>query len=98
MFCTAFGGTSKNLERNGKFLKYFVLVSRTEGVEKPWDPKPKINQNNTLGFHEDRVRNHTVKLDINFKKSKITQEGIRIIFWADSVFTLRPAPAIQSLF
>ena len=50
-FCRAFGGTSKNLERIGKFLKYFVLVSGTEGVKKLWDAKPKDNQNNTLNFH-----------------------------------------------
>ena len=79
-FCTVIGGTSKNLERNGKFLKYFVLVSRTGGVEKPWDSKPKINQNNSLDFNEDRVRNHTVKLDINKKIYKTTQKGIRFIF------------------
>ena len=38
-FCTGRYGTSKNLERNGKFQEYLCLVSGIEGVKEPRDPQ-----------------------------------------------------------
>ena len=46
-------GTSKNLERSGKFLEYFLLETRNESVKEPraWEPKPHVNEDNTVNFH-----------------------------------------------
>ena len=36
-------GTSKNLERNGKFLKYYLPETNNESGKDPREPKPRVN-------------------------------------------------------
>ena len=63
-FCTASGGTSKNLELRGKFLEYLRQLSQRKGVKKPQDPKEHVNQNITWTFSLMKSY-HAAKLELD---------------------------------
>ena len=63
-FCTASGGTSKNLELKGKFLEYLRQLSWRKGVKKPQDPKQHVNQNITWTFSLMKSY-HAAKLELD---------------------------------